>query len=55
MPLQAELLRVVQEGMYKRVGSNVWRRTDFRLVAATNRDLEDEQVAAVFVAICTTD
>jgi transcriptional regulator with GAF, ATPase, and Fis domain len=37
--LQAELLRVVQEGTYKRVGSNRWQRAHFRLVCATNRDL----------------
>ncbi|HEV8241945.1 MAG TPA: sigma 54-interacting transcriptional regulator [Thermoanaerobaculia bacterium] len=37
--LQAELLRVVQEGTYKRVGSNAWQRTRFRLVCATHRDL----------------
>jgi transcriptional regulator with GAF, ATPase, and Fis domain len=37
--LQAELLRVVQEGTYKRVGSNRWQETHFRLVCATNRDL----------------
>jgi transcriptional regulator with GAF, ATPase, and Fis domain len=42
LPLQAELLRVVQEKTYKRVGSNVWRDTDFRLVCATNRDLLEE-------------
>jgi DNA-binding NtrC family response regulator len=46
--LQAELLRVVQEGMYKRVGSNTWRTTDFRLVSATNRDLTEEQAAGRF-------
>ncbi len=40
--LQAELLRVIQEGTYKRVGSNAWKRTDFRLVCATNRSLEQE-------------
>jgi transcriptional regulator with GAF, ATPase, and Fis domain len=40
--LQAELLRVVQEGTYKRVGSNTWRTTNFRLVCATNRDLGEE-------------
>ncbi|MCI0488060.1 MAG: sigma 54-interacting transcriptional regulator [Blastocatellia bacterium] len=39
LPLQAELLRVVQEHTYKRVGSNLWRRADFRLICATNRDL----------------
>jgi transcriptional regulator with GAF, ATPase, and Fis domain len=37
--LQPELLRAVQERMYKRLGSNVWRETSFRLVSATNRDL----------------
>jgi transcriptional regulator with GAF, ATPase, and Fis domain len=39
LSLQAELLRVVQERTYKRVGSNVWRQTEFRLICATNRDL----------------
>jgi transcriptional regulator with GAF, ATPase, and Fis domain len=38
-PLQAQLLRAVQEHSYKRVGSNSWQHTDFRLVCATNRDL----------------
>jgi len=37
--LQAQLLRVVQEGTYKRVGSNAWQRSRFRLVSATNRNL----------------
>jgi len=41
LSLQAQLLRVVQEHTYKRVGGNTWRRTDFRLVCATNRDLLD--------------
>jgi transcriptional regulator with GAF, ATPase, and Fis domain len=36
--LQAQLLRVVQERTYKRVGDNTWQRTDFRLVCATNRE-----------------
>ncbi|HKP87219.1 MAG TPA: sigma 54-interacting transcriptional regulator [Blastocatellia bacterium] len=42
LALQAELLRVVQEHTYKPLGSNLWRRTDFRLVCATNRDLLNE-------------
>ena len=46
--LQAELLRVIQEGMYKRVGSNTWRTTNFRLVSATNRDLVEDQEAGRF-------
>ena len=37
--LQAALLRVVQEGTYQTVGGTRRRRTDFRLVAATHRDL----------------
>jgi transcriptional regulator with GAF, ATPase, and Fis domain len=41
MLLQAQLLRVVQERMYKRVGSNVWHRTAFRLVCATNKNLAE--------------
>ena len=41
--LQAELLRVIQERTYKRVGGNSWHKTDFRLVCATNRNLFEEQ------------
>ncbi len=40
--LQAELLRVSQDGLYKRVGSNMWKQTQFRLVCATHRDLLQE-------------
>jgi transcriptional regulator with GAF, ATPase, and Fis domain len=40
LTLQAQLLRVVQEHQYKRVGSNLWQHTKFRLICATNRDLE---------------
>jgi len=40
LPLQAQLLRVIQERTYKRVGGNAWHRAEFRLVCATNRDLE---------------
>lgn len=41
--LQAELLRVVQEQKYKSIGSNVWRKTDFRLICATNKDLLEQE------------
>lgn len=40
--MQSELLRVIQEGTYKRVGSNHWKHTAFRLVCATNKDLQQE-------------
>ena len=46
--LQAQLLRAVQEHTYKRVGGNVWRQTDFRLVCATNHDLQADVVAGRF-------
>ena len=39
LALQAQLLRVVQERTFKRVGSNAWQRSQFRLVSATNRNL----------------
>jgi DNA-binding NtrC family response regulator len=43
LTLQAELLRVVQEHSYKRIGGSVWQTTQFRLVCATNRELERER------------
>jgi transcriptional regulator with GAF, ATPase, and Fis domain len=47
-PLQAQLLRVVQERTFKRLGSNAWQRTEFRLICATNRDLWNETKAGSF-------
>lgn len=43
LALQAELLRVVQEQKYKRVGGNMWKNTDFRLICATNRNLLEQE------------
>ena len=50
LELQAAVLRIVQEGVYKPVGGSRWRTTSFRLVAATNRDLWVEQNAGRFRA-----
>jgi DNA-binding NtrC family response regulator len=48
LPLQAQLLRVVQERTFKRVGGNNWQPTTFRLVSATNRDLVEEVAGGRF-------
>ena len=39
---QAKVLRVIQEGELRRVGENVSRRVDVRIVSATNRSLQQD-------------
>src|SRR5271165_229367 len=48
LELQSKLLRVLQEKCYERVGEEMTRRADVRIVAATNRDLKKEVMAGRF-------
>jgi len=42
LELQSKLLRVVQDGEFERLGSPRTIKTDVRIIAATNRNLEEE-------------
>ncbi len=46
--LQAKLLRVTQDGRFQRIGSNTEIRTNARILAATNRNLDEEVKAGRF-------
>ncbi|WP_197060657.1 sigma 54-interacting transcriptional regulator [Arthrobacter sp. L77] len=50
LDLQPELLRVIQEGAYKRVGGDRWLHSSFRLICATNRDLAGDVAGGGFRA-----
>ncbi|MBI4475995.1 MAG: sigma-54-dependent Fis family transcriptional regulator [Acidobacteria bacterium] len=47
-PLQAKLLHVLQDAEFTRLGSNKRQTVDVRVIAATNRDLEEMLVRGEF-------
>jgi len=48
LPMQVKLLRVLQERIYERVGSNASSECDVRIIAATHRNLEESIVRGAF-------
>ncbi|GAB4365546.1 MAG: sigma 54-interacting transcriptional regulator [Calditrichia bacterium] len=40
--MQIQLLRVLQEGTFERVGESLTRKVDVRIIAATNKDIQTE-------------
>ncbi len=46
--LQTKLLRVLQEREFRRVGDSVVRKTDVRVLTASNRDLQEQVTAGSF-------
>lgn len=48
LAMQVKLLRALQEGEIRRVGSNQTRKVNARIITATNRDLEREVIEGHF-------
>ncbi len=48
LSIQVKLLRVLQEKRFERVGGQKTLRSDFRLIAATNKDLKDRVKKGLF-------
>jgi transcriptional regulator with GAF, ATPase, and Fis domain len=48
LPMQVKLLRVLQEGEFRRVGSHQTVKVNVRLIASTNRDLKEESLRGNF-------
>jgi len=42
MNMQAQLLRILQEGTFERIGESITKKIDVRIIAATNKNLEEQ-------------
>jgi len=48
LPMQAQLLRVLQEGTFERLGESATRKVDVRIIAATNGDIHSAMASGAF-------
>ncbi len=48
MEIQPKLLRLLQEKEYERLGENITRQAELRMIAATNRDLKKRMAEGMF-------
>jgi Nif-specific regulatory protein len=48
MPLQAKILRVIQEKKFEKVGSDITVTVNVRIIAATNKDIEQQVQKSLF-------
>ena len=48
LAVQAQLLKTIEERTYRRIGENRMRKSDFRLICATNKDLVKETESGAF-------
>ncbi len=48
LAMQVKLLRLLESRRYRRLGSNDWQEADFRLIAATNRNLSERVASGEF-------
>lgn len=48
LPMQSQLLRVLQEGTFERIGESLTRKVDVRVITATNRDIKEALETGLF-------